>query len=148
MRMRSNAVVALFLALLGSPAVLGAQGVRLGPMVGLNSATLGGDDAEGVDSRISWLLGGFVNFDINPAFGMASPIGTASDLLTRNAPGAPPGTTLRIRFPNTVEVGQADLLDQLIDASSGNVTCIVQWVLPALDGLVTLDYFVTVYATC
>jgi prepilin-type N-terminal cleavage/methylation domain-containing protein len=92
--------------------------------------------------------GPFVNFDINPAFGMASPIGTANDLLTRNAPGAPPGTTLRIRFPNTVEVGQAELLDQLIDASSGNVTGIVQWVLPAVSGKVTLDYFVTVDATC
>lgn len=70
MRMRSNAVLALFLAVLVSPAALDAQGIRLGPTIGLNSATLGGDDAEGVDSRISWLLGGFVNFDLSPNFAL------------------------------------------------------------------------------
>jgi prepilin-type N-terminal cleavage/methylation domain-containing protein len=92
--------------------------------------------------------GPFVNFHIDPAFGMASPIGTADDQLARNQPGAPPGTTLRIRFLNAVEVGQAELLDQLVDASNGNATGIVQWVLPAVSGKVTLYYFVTVDATC
>jgi prepilin-type N-terminal cleavage/methylation domain-containing protein len=92
--------------------------------------------------------GPFVNFDIDRAAGMGSPIGTADDFLLKNAVGAPAGNTLRIRFLNAVELGQADLLDQLVDASNGNAVGIVQWVLPAVDGKVTLYYFVMIDATC
>ena len=90
--------------------------------------------------------GPFVNFRIDRTSGMATPIGTASDVLTRN-PAAGGVGTLRITFTNSVEVNHATLLDQYIDASNGNAAGTVQWLAP-VDGKVTMYYFVSIDATC
>jgi prepilin-type N-terminal cleavage/methylation domain-containing protein len=92
--------------------------------------------------------GPFVNFSIDRTTGMASPIGTAADVLTRVPPAAPDGTRLRINFPLSVEIGQAQLLDQTIDTGNGNVAGIVRWDLPAVNGKVNMYYFVPIDATC
>lgn len=93
-------------------------------------------------------FGPFVNFSIDRTAGMATPIGTANDQLVTVPPAAPDGRRLRIDFPQTVEVGQAELLDQFMDAENGNLTGIVRWDLPAVDGKVLMQYFVPIDATC
>lgn len=90
--------------------------------------------------------GPYVNFDIDPAAGMATPIGVASDALTRVPPSG--AGSLRIAFANNVQVSQAELLDDLVDGGNGNAIGIVRWILPAVDGMVTLHYFVQIDNAC
>ena len=90
--------------------------------------------------------GPYVNFDIAPASGMATPIGIAGDVLTRVPPAG--AGSLRIDFTNNVELAQATLLDQHVDGGNGNATGIVQWTLPAVNGVVTLRYFVQIDDAC
>lgn len=90
--------------------------------------------------------GPYVNFDIDPVAGMATPIGVASNALTRIPPTG--AGSLRIAFDNNVQVAQAELLDQLVDGGNGSLVGIVRWVLPATDGLVTLHYFVQIDNQC
>ncbi len=90
--------------------------------------------------------GPYLNFDIDPASGMASPIGIASDLLTRVPPTG--AGSVRIAFPNNVQVTQAQLLDELVDGGNGNAVGIVRWILPAIDGVVTVHYFVQIDDEC
>lgn len=90
--------------------------------------------------------GPYVNFDIDPAAGMATPIGVASDALTR-VPASGAGS-LRIDFNNNVQLSQAELLDQAVDGANGSSAGIVRWVLPASNGMVTLQYLVQIDNQC
>jgi len=42
--------------------------LRLGIQAGLNSATWGGDDADGIDSRLGFIVGGFAEFGLGQYF--------------------------------------------------------------------------------
>jgi len=42
--------------------------LRFGVQAGLNSATWGGDDADGIDSRLGFIAGGFAEFGLGPYF--------------------------------------------------------------------------------
>lgn len=46
------------------------KSTTIGPVVGLNIATFGGEDAEGVDSRTAFLVGGFAAFGLSPRFAL------------------------------------------------------------------------------
>jgi len=92
-------------------------------------------------------FGPFVNFPIDPATGLVTPIGIAVDTLTRVPFSANPGTA-RINFLNSVSLSDAQELDVLVDASNGDAIGVVRWVLPAVNGMVTMYYFVTINATC
>ena len=60
------------LVLIGSLLPLSAAAAQkattVGPVVGLNIATFGGEDAEGVSSRTAFLFGGFAAFQLSPKF--------------------------------------------------------------------------------
>lgn len=90
--------------------------------------------------------GPYVNFDIDPVAGMATPIGVASDALTRVPPSG--AGSLRIEFDGNVQLTQAEMLDQLVDGGNGSATGIVRWVLPATSGMVTLHYYVQIDNQC
>lgn len=90
--------------------------------------------------------GPYVNFDIDPAAGMATPIGVATDVLTRVPPSG--AGSLRIDFSNNVQLSQAELLDQAVDGGNGSAIGIVRWVLPPANGMVTLQYFVQIDNQC
>jgi type II secretory pathway pseudopilin PulG len=92
-------------------------------------------------------FGPFVNYPITPATGLVTPIGIAVDTMTRVPVGAGAGQT-RINFLNSVELSNATLLDVVVDAGNGNAIGTVQWVLPAVNGIVTMYYFVTINALC
>lgn len=91
--------------------------------------------------------GPFVNFQIDRATGMMTPIGLAQDSLTRIPNDDEPGV-LRINFLNNVELADAVILDDIVDGGNGNASGTVQWVLPATDGVVTLYYFVPIDDEC
>ena len=44
------------------------KSTTIGPVVGLNLATFGGEDAEDVESRTAFLVGGFAAFQLSPRF--------------------------------------------------------------------------------
>lgn len=90
--------------------------------------------------------GPYVNFDIDPVSGMATPIGVATDAVTRVPPSG--AGSLRIDFDGNVQLTQAEMLDQLVDGGNGSTTGIVRWLLPATDGMVTLHYFVQIDNRC
>lgn len=92
-------------------------------------------------------FGPFVNFPIDPATGLVTPIGIAADTLTRVPFSANPGRA-RINFLNSVTLSDAQELDVLVDASNGNALGIVQWLLPAVNGIVTMYYFVAINNVC
>jgi prepilin-type N-terminal cleavage/methylation domain-containing protein len=95
-----------------------------------------------------WLnFGPFLNYPISPTTGLVTPIGIAADTLTRVPMSATAGST-RINFINSVTLTNATLLDEYIDASNGNATGIVQWVTPAVNGMVTMYYFVAINNVC
>jgi type II secretory pathway pseudopilin PulG len=92
-------------------------------------------------------FGPFVNYPITPATGLVTPIGVAVDTMTRVPVGAGAGST-RINFLNSVELSKATMLDVVVDNGDGNAVGTVQWVLPAVSGIVTMYYFVAINATC
>jgi len=92
-------------------------------------------------------FGPFVNFPIVSATGLVTPIGIAVDTMTRNPVGAGVGTT-RINFLNSVDLDDAAALDVFVDGGDGNLAGTVQWVTPAVNGIVTMYYFVTISAAC
>jgi len=92
-------------------------------------------------------FGPFVNYPIDPVTGLVTPIGIAADTLTRVPFSATAGST-RINFLNSVKLSDAVLLDGIVDGSDGNATGVVQWVLPAVNGIVTMYYFVAINNVC
>lgn len=96
----------------------------------------------------SWTgAGPFVNFLIDRPTGLVTPIGNAQDTITRIPMSATTGN-LRLNFIDGVELRHAQLLDAFVDAGNGNTTGTVQWVTPAVDGRVTMYYFVPVNNKC
>lgn len=91
-------------------------------------------------------FGPFVNFPIDAATGLVTPIGIAADTITRVPFSANPGQA-RINFLNSVTLSDAQELDVLVDAGNGSATGVVQW-LPPVSGFVTMYYFVTINAIC
>ena len=91
--------------------------------------------------------GPFVNFQIDRATGMMTPIGRAEDSLTR-IPNDNVTGVLRINFLNNVELADAVILDDIVDGGNGSAAGTVQWVLPASDGVVTMYYFVPIDNEC
>lgn len=101
-----------------------------------------------IGQRNAWLGSGpFINFVIDRDSGMVTPIGRAVDSLTRIPNSASPGV-LRINFINSVSLEDAVLLDQTWDGSTGNGAGSVQWVLPAVNGIVTMYYTLPVSNRC
>lgn len=92
-------------------------------------------------------FGPFVNFPISSTTGLVTPIGIAVDTLTRIPFSATAGST-RINFLNSVKLTDAVLLDGVVDGGDGNVTGVVQWVTPAVNGIVTMYYFVAINNVC
>lgn len=91
--------------------------------------------------------GPFVNYPIEPTTGLVTPIGIAADTLTR-VPFSATAGSIRINFINSVKLSDATLLDGVVDADDGNATGVVQWVLPAVNGIVTMYYFVAINNVC
>jgi len=92
-------------------------------------------------------FGPFVNFPIDPATGLVTPIGIAVDTLTRVPFSATAGRT-RINFLNSVNLSNAVLLDGVVDGGDGDAAGVVQWLLPAVNGVVTMYYFVAINNVC
>jgi prepilin-type N-terminal cleavage/methylation domain-containing protein len=92
-------------------------------------------------------FGPFVNFPISSATGLVTPIGIAVDTMTR-VPFSATAGRIRINFLNSVDLANAQLLDGVVDAGDGNVAGVVQWVLPAVNGVVTMYYFVAISNIC
>jgi prepilin-type N-terminal cleavage/methylation domain-containing protein len=91
--------------------------------------------------------GPYVNFVIDGTAGMATPIGMASNTLTRVVVAGQP-TRLRITWPATSLTDATDL-DTYVDVTAGWNAGTVQWT-PQLgvDGVVQLTYDVVIDATC
>lgn len=69
MRYRLGSLV-LIGSLLALSTAEAQKSTTIGPVVGVNFATFGGDDAEGADSRTAFLLGGFAAFGLSPRFAL------------------------------------------------------------------------------
>ena len=96
----------------------------------------------------NWVASGpFVNFPIDRTAGMQVPIGRAEDSLTRIPNSANPGV-LRINFLDGVELPDAEALDDQVDGGNGDASGAVQWVLPDVDGQVTMYYFIPINNRC
>lgn len=92
--------------------------------------------------RGRWPNGGpFVNFVIDPTAGLATPIGQAQDVLTRVTGG---GTWLRITWPNTVTLADAQALDAHVDGVLNGATGTVRWTAQVGTDMATLQYDVPV----
>jgi prepilin-type N-terminal cleavage/methylation domain-containing protein len=91
--------------------------------------------------------GPFVNFHIDRTTGMQTPIGRAVDSLTRIPFDNDPGF-LRINFVSSVELGDATLMDEIVDGGNGQNTGTIRWVLPATDGVVTMYYYIPINGDC
>ena len=92
-------------------------------------------------------FGPFVNFPIDATTGLVTPIGIAVDTLTRIPFSATAGS-IRINFLNSVDLSDAVLLDGVVDGGDGFNAGIVQWLLPAVNGVVTMYYFVAINNVC
>ena len=99
--------------------------------------------------RGNW-VGPYLNYAIDPTSGMATPIGQADNLLTRNpAGGGGASGTLRITFTNTVRLDDAQNLDLYVDGTSAFNAGTIQWTPQnGTNGLVTLHYFIVIDGTC
>lgn len=94
-----------------------------------------------------WLnRGPFVNFTVDRTAGMQLPIGSAEDTLTRIPNSATTGV-LRITFLS-VDPDDADLMDQIVDGGNGPTAGTVRWVLPPVNGMVTMYYIVPINNRC
>jgi len=92
-------------------------------------------------------FGPFVNYPITAATGLVTPIGTTVDTLTR-VPFSATAGSIRINFLNSVKLSDATLLDGIVDNSDGFNAGVVQWLLPAVNGIVTMYYFVAINNIC
>lgn len=91
--------------------------------------------------------GPFVNFVIAPSTGLVTPIGNARDTITRIPFSASTGN-LRLNFLDGVELRYAQLLDSYVDGGNGNTSGTIQWDTPAVNGVVTMYYFIPVNNKC
>jgi prepilin-type N-terminal cleavage/methylation domain-containing protein len=92
--------------------------------------------------------GPYINFLVDRTGGMVTPIGVAQDSLTR-IPNSATAGVLRINFVNSVALEDAVLLDQIINApGDGNAAGSVTWVMPAVNGMVTLYVSLPVNNRC
>lgn len=96
--------------------------------------------------RTAW-NGPYINFLVDRDSGMVTPIGKARDSLTR-IPNAPVAGVLRINFVNSVALEDAVLIDQTADGSTGSAAGSITWVLPAVDGIVTMYAAVPINNRC
>ena len=118
------------------------------PIVNGNQDSCGGNYT-GVE-RGRWPNGGpFINWVIDPAAGLRTPIGQAQDLLDRD-PNNGGGSTgrLRITFPNTVTLADAQALDIHVDGVLNGGTGVVQWTPQPGTDMATLWYDVLIDGTC
>lgn len=106
-----------------------------------------GDDFSNGDVNRWEANGPFVNFRIDRASGMATPIGQAADSLTRIPNDNDPGV-LRINFINSVDPEDAKRLDATVDGGNGNATGMVQWLTTLVDGMVTMYYYIPINDEC
>jgi prepilin-type N-terminal cleavage/methylation domain-containing protein len=93
--------------------------------------------------------GPFTTYNSDRSIGMMTPIGLAADSLTR-VPASGPGS-VRINFINSVELNDAELLDQKVDGTTtgGSAAGTVQWTPAAgVNGVVTMYYFVPINNRC
>jgi prepilin-type N-terminal cleavage/methylation domain-containing protein len=91
--------------------------------------------------------GPYINFLVDRNAGMVTPLGMARDSLTR-IPNSATAGVLRINFADGVALQDAVLLDQTADGSTGNASGSVTWVLPAVDGMVTMYISIPVNNRC
>ena len=108
-----------------------------------------GSNFTGVE-RGRWPTNGpYVNWVIDPAAGLRTPIGQALDLLDRE-PNTGGGSTgrLRITFPNTVTLGDAQALDLYVDGALNGAAGVVQWTPQAGTDMATMWYDVLIDGTC
>ena len=106
-------------------------------------------EVKGNTEVTNWIANGpFTTYNSEHNTGMSFPIGQANDVLTRNPPTGGAGT-LKITFNSNVSLNDADLLDKYIDGGNGWNTGIVRWT-PQLgtNGIVTLEYYITIDAAC
>jgi prepilin-type N-terminal cleavage/methylation domain-containing protein len=106
----------------------------------------GDDDSCGANysgaERGDWADGGpYVNFVIDPAAGLATPVGQAQNQLTRVTGG---GTWLRITWPNTVTLADAQALDLYLDGVLNGAAGAVRWTPQAGTDMATMHYDVPV----
>ena len=117
-----------------------------------NYATGTDDSCGGVfngGERNAWNNSGpFMVYNSDRATGMMTPIGMASDSLTRIPNSANPGV-LRINFLNNVDLADAVLLDDAVEGGNGYNTGTVQWTPQnGTNGIVTMYYFVSINGQC
>lgn len=92
--------------------------------------------------------GPYINFLVDRTGGMVTPIGVASDSLTR-IPNTNSAGVLRINFDKSVALEDAILLDQTINApGDGNAAGSVTWEMPAVEGMVTMYFTLPVNNRC
>lgn len=91
--------------------------------------------------------GPYVNFSVDRDSGMVTPIGNASDSLTRIPNNAATGV-LQINFDYTVTEEDALRLDDIVDGGNGNAAGTVRWLTPAVNGMVRMAYQVPINASC
>src|SRR6202008_1811599 len=108
------------------------------------SYSTGSDDSCGLtfdnSDRDDWAdTGPFVKFLISRDSGMVTPIGIARDSLTR-VPNTTTAGVLIVNFINSVDLSDAKLLDEQLDASDGKALGSLRWVEPPVNGKVTM-YF-------
>lgn len=121
-------------------------------IAGNNSYTTGTDGSCGNTftntERNNWNNNGpFVNFFISRDFGMVTPLGNARDSLTR-LPNSGTAGEIQINFIDGVALEDAVMLDQTVDPAVGNTVGSVRWILPAVDGLVTMHYRIPINNDC
>lgn len=91
----------------------------------------------------SW--GPFLGFQVDPAIGLPTPIGTANNDLVRD-PALGGSGDLIVVFPSVDEV-DALLLDEFHDGATGSAAGAVQWSAPA-SGVTTMQYRIAITAAC
>lgn len=131
---------------------VGANASRLShlstPIVNGDDDSCGGNYSGA--ERGNWPDGGpYVNWIIDPAAGLRTPVGQADDLMIR-APANGGGATgrLRIRFNNSVTLVDAQALDVYVDGVLNGASGVVQWTPQAGTDMALMYYDVLIDGTC
>ena len=100
--------------------------------------------------RGNWPNGApYVNWVIDPAAGLRTPVGQAQDLLARVPPNGGGATgRLRITFPNTVTLVDAQALDVYVDGVLNGTSGVVHWTPQAGTDMATMYYDVLIDGAC
>lgn len=131
---------------------VGANAGRLSQLstpVGKGDDNSCGDAFTGGQTK-GWDKGGpYINWVIDPAAGLRTPIGQAQDLMIRvPTKGGGATGTLRITFPNTVTLADAQALDVYVDGVLDGASGVVQWTKQAGTDMATVWYDVLIDGTC